>query len=854
MQLLERSEVLARLGVLADDTANGRGRVVSLVGEAGVGKSSVARHIADHVRGRLRVFWGACEDLSTPAPLAPLYDFARLRDWRLPQADDFASRLSSFSAALSELSTEPTLAVIEDVHWADDATADFVRYIARRIADAPILLIITARNETVDAQQRLRRALGDVAVGDVERIELSRLSETAVRAAAQEQRRDGAAVFALTSGNPFLTMEVLRGSQTVPSTVRDALLWRADKLEPQARRALNAASIFPRRVERPLLNQMCADLADTAIAECVEAGLLIAEGAFCGFRHEIARRAIEEALSEPERTRLNGQALLILRAADPDAKARLAHHAVQAGDVDAICELAPRAAAEASEAGAHREASRHYASALAHANRFPEPRRAELYEKASYELQLTGRPDEAIVSLNAALSLRRGMGDTIKAGDDLRWVARLHYNAGDRTSADQLGKQAIEVLQPTGPNYELAMAYADLALTTALRDESVAAIGLANTAFQLAGQLGLDEIVAYTHGTLGVAKQWLDPDAAHEHYKQGLTLALSLNRPELVARLYNNGGNFHLNLRAHQQAREWLESGIRYCSDHDMLTWTAYMNGLLAELDVREGAWASAQELAERTLEGDLSPVMRFPASVALARLHVRTGKDATPLFANLTFDDEPQRLLAYAPIFGEFAWVAQRQTDEALQVLRQGAAIATAVGNTWAAGEIAYWRHKLGDDAPSDLEGLAKPFQQYFSGDWKEAAESWLALRAPYDAALALLNGDQRACDDALRIFDSLGAKAAGARARKELRERGVRGVRRGPRIATQQNKAGLTVREMDVLQLLQQGLSNAQIAQRLNTAVKTTDHHVSSIMEKLRSASRGEAVARARQIGLIH
>jgi DNA-binding CsgD family transcriptional regulator/tetratricopeptide (TPR) repeat protein len=854
MQLLERSEIIARLEVLAEEAADGRGRVVSLVGEAGIGKSSVARTIAEHVRGRLRVFWGACEDLSTPAPLAPLYDFARLLDWRLPQADDFASRLSSFSAALSELSAAPTLAVIEDVHWADDATADFVRYIARRITGAPMLLMVTARNETVDAQQRLRRALGDVAVEDVERIELSRLSEAAVRDAANAHRRDGAAVFALTSGNPFLTMEVLRGSETVPSTVRDALLWRAEKLDQQARRALNAASIFPRRVERPLLREMCADLADTAIAECMAAGLLIAEGDFCGFKHEIARRAIEEALPQPERTRLNGQALRILRSVDPDAKARLAHHAVQASDVNAICELAPRAAAEASEAGAHREAYRHYASALAHADHFAEARRAELFEKASYELQLIGRPDEAIASLNAALSLRRGMGDTVKAGDALRWMARLHYFAGDRVSADRLGKQAIEVLRPTGPNYELAMAFADLALTTALRDESIAAIGLANTALQLANQLGLDEIVAYTHGTLGVAKQWLDSEAAHEHYSQGLKLALALNRPELVARLYNNGGNFQLNLRAHQRARTWLESGIRYCSDHDMLTWTTYMNGLLAELGVREGEWAAALELAERTLEGDLSPVMRFPASVALARLYVRTGKDVTALFASLTFDDEPQRRLDYAPILGEHAWITQGETEAALRVLRTAAPIAAAIGNTWAAGEIAYWRHKLGDVAPSDLEGLAEPYWQFFSGDWRAAADTWQALGVPYDAALALLEGDESACDDALCMFDSLGAKATGARARKALRERGMRGVRRGPRSATQQNKAGLTIREMDVLRLLEQGMSNAQIANRLNTAVKTIDHHVSSIMEKLRSASRGEAVARARQIGLIH
>lgn len=854
MQLFERSDVNARLEALANAAAGGRGRVVCLVGEAGIGKSSVARQIAGRASGLLRVFWAACEDLSTPAPLAPLYDLARLFGWRLAISDDFSSRLATFNAVLAELSTSPTLVVIEDLHWADDATADFVRYIARRITTAPVLLIVTARDETEDAQHRLRRALGDVAVDCVERIELSRLSEATVRDAAKTLGRDGGAIYTLASGNPFLTMEMLRGAETVPSTVRDALLWRADKLERDARLALNAASIFPRRVERSLLLAMCTGLDAAAISECMAAGLLVSDGEFYAFRHEIARRAIEEALSERERAALNGAALQLLLSTVSVGAARLTHHAVQSAEVGAICELAPRAAAEASEAGAHREAYRHYAAALTHADQFAPPRRAELFEKASYELQLIGRPDDAIESLKASLLLRRTLGDTVKAGDDLRRMARLHYNAGDRENADKLGKQAIEVLDATGPSAELAMAYADLALTTALRDDGAAAEKLAETALRLAGELGLEEIVAYTNGTLGVAKQWSDPKSAERHYAEALKMALTLNRPELVARLYNNGGNFYLNIREHERARAWLMSGIRYCSDHDMLTWTAYMNGLLAELCVREGDWESARQLAKRVLEEEPGPVMRFPASVALARLGVRTGEDIGSLLGSLSFDDEPQRLLDYAPVLGEYAWITQRDTEAALDVLQRAAPIAKTIANTWAAGEIAYWRYKLADTPVSDTKSLAQPYRLLFSGDWSAAADTWRRLGLPYDAALALLEGDKRACDDALRILDLLGAKAGAARARRALREKGMRGLRRGPRSATQQNKAGLTVREMEVLNHLQQGLSNVQISRRLNTAVKTIDHHVASIMEKLNSSSRGEAVARARQIGLIH
>jgi hypothetical protein len=247
------------------------------------------------------------------------------------------------------------------------------------------------------------------------------------------------------------------------------------------------------------------------------------------------------------------------------------------------------------------------------------------------------------------------------------------------------------------------MAYANLALLTALRDERTAAATLAERTLHLAQYLRRDEIAADAHGTLGIVKQWQDYDASFAHFRQGLDLALKLNKPEIVARMYNNGANVQLNARALTRAREWLEAGIRYCTDHDLLTWTTYMQGLLAQLLVREGAWDAARDLAERTLKAELSPVFRFPASAALARVNVRTGEDIGVLFQNLAFDDEPQRRLVYAPIVGEHAWVSQTNIERAVRILDESAPVAVRVGDVWAAGEIAFWRQKLGDEAPRE-------------------------------------------------------------------------------------------------------------------------------------------------------
>ncbi len=852
MQLLEREDLVQKLDNYVTDLAGGAGALVCLTGEAGIGKTSVAQVIAERAGANARILWGACEDLSTPAPLAPLLDFAREGNWRLAPADDFASRIAFFEAAFEQLTSEPTLAILEDLHWADDATLDFVRFVARRLRGAPLLVLGTARDDSSESQARLRRLLADVPPDKYERIELRSLTEDTVRKIAIDRGQDGSAVYALTSGNPFLTMEVLKQGNDCPTTVRDALLWRADKLSPPARAALDAASVFPRRVECNVLEKMCAEDADGVLA-CLAGGLLQVEDDFYRFRHEIARRAIEAALSQPSKVRLNQRALEILKSGKTANTARLVHHAIEAHDLSAISVLAPSAAIEAANAGAHREATKHLRTSFEHVDTWEPNRRGELLERLGYELQLTGEINEAIESLQAALVLRQRCGNQLKVGDNLRWLSRLHYNAGERGQGAEIGRRAIDVLTPLGQTYELAMAYANLALICALRDDSKGAIELANKTRALAEELGHKELLADAHSTLGAAKQWLDRASSRDHFDEALTLALECDRPELVARIYMNAGNVELNGRAHKNARRWLQAGVRYCEQRDLLTWAVYMNGLLADLLVREGSWLEGEKLARGALEASKTPVQRFPSSAALARLHIRRGDGAAWLIDNLTFDTEPQRMMVHAPIVGERAWLLKLDVDASIEVLNKAAAVADAIGNLWAAGEIEYWRSKLEGKRPSALGKVAEPYALLFGGDWAGAADAWNRLEEPYERAMALLEGDEAARDEALGILDDLGATATASRARRELRARGLRGLRRGPRESTRSNPAGLTRREMEVLRLLDAGMPNAEIAARLNTALKTADHHVSAILTKLDSSSRLEAVTKARRLRLF-
>jgi DNA-binding NarL/FixJ family response regulator len=152
----------------------------------------------------------------------------------------------------------------------------------------------------------------------------------------------------------------------------------------------------------------------------------------------------------------------------------------------------------------------------------------------------------------------------------------------------------------------------------------------------------------------------------------------------------------------------------------------------------------------------------------------------------------------------------------------------------------------------PSPATYCRARYAAQLAGDWRAAAAQWVAIGRPYEAALALADGDGLARRRALDQLHELGAAPAAAIVARSLRARGVRGLRRGPRRTTRDNPANLTPREVEVLALIEQGLRNRQIADRLFVSAKTVDHHVGAILRKLGVHTRGEAAAAARRLGL--
>ena len=818
--LLERDAPLAELERAKADVLAGRGATVAVIGEAGIGKSSLVHAFMRGAGNDLRFLASGCEALFTPRPLGPLYDVASDLgvDVELP-------RELLFPQVLAALRREPTVLVVEDVHWADRATLDLLKYLGRRLTNAQVLLLISYRDDEIGRDHPLITLLGDLG-STLRRIRLETLSADAVRQLAGDR---SAELLELTGGNPFYVTEVLAaGAERVPATVRDAVLARAASLAPDARRLIELASLIPGRAELRLLGAG-ADDAEAA----ARSGIVRVEQAHLVFRHELARRAIEDSLSDARRMPVHRQILERLLEANERSFARLAHHAAGARDAAAILRYAPLAAEEAAKAGAHHEAAAHYRTALQYSGEVSDLEHAALLDALSYECYLTERLAEALERRGEVLSIWRAVGETRKEGDNLRWQSRLNWFLGRNADAHDCAVRAIAMLERLPPSRELAMAYSNKAQLHMLAQERDEAVAWGARAIALAEAFGDQEILAHALNNVGTAENDDEP------IERSLRIALEHGYQEHVARAYTNLASGNVRRCSYDAASRWLDEGIGWCSDRDLDSWVLYMRAWRARLHLERGSWDAAADDAQAVLARGASTITRIPAAAVLGQIRVRRGDpggmallDEARKLALGT--GEFQRIAPVATARAEAAWL-RGEPSVAASEARDAFAMSAGRGEPWQRGELAVW---MGiDEPPADI---AEPYALLLVGQWVPAAAAFEAAQRPYDAALALARADDV---DALRrataILERLGDGTLIEIVRRKLRALGIR----GPRETTRANPAGLTEREIEIVHLLDGGLRNSDIAARLFVSPKTVDHHVSSILAKLGVKSRRDA-----------
>jgi DNA-binding CsgD family transcriptional regulator/tetratricopeptide (TPR) repeat protein len=861
-ELLERAGELEALGHAFDAVRERRrGRLVLVEGEAGVGKTALARRFCDERSGTARTLWGACDGLFTPRPLGPLVDVAEITGGDLEEVVGRGALPHEVAAALMrELSLLTSVVVLEDLHWADEATLDVFRLLARRVDSTRALVIASYREDELAGEHPLRVALGELATArGIERIQIQPLSPEAVATLAEPHGVDAEELFRTTGGNPFFVTEALAaGEHEIPPTVRDAVLARAARLSRSARGLLETVAVLPPHAELWLLEELAAASADR-LDECVASGMLSVEPGAVAFRHELARLAMEDSLAANRKVTLHRAALEALgkRAVRPTDLARLAHHAEAARDAEAVLRFAPAAAERAASLGAHREAAAQYARAVRFAGESPLESRAVLLERSAYECYLADQADDAIAALGDAIECRRRLGDRLGEGELLRSLASLLWCPGRCAEARRAASEAVAMLEPLPPGRELAMAYSEVSRLCMNADDTEGALSWGTRAIELAKRLGEDQVLVHALNNVGSAELKRGRPEGREKLERSLDVARKVEDHEGLGRAFVNLVETALLQRSYPVVERNAEEGLAFTVEHGLEIYRLYLIAFRAMAELGQGRWPEAEVSAGLVLhEPCVSTLPRTYALTVIGLLRARRGSADVwpPLDEALALAEPTSELVRIAPVAAaraEAAWLEGR-SDAVGEATGAALELALARRSSWWVGELACWRGRAGllDDPP---ESAAEPYAAELAGDWKVAAALWTSLGCPYDAALALAGADDEvALRRSLGELQVLGASRAGSIVSRRLRARGARGLPRGPRPATRENPANLTPREVEVLGLVADGLRSAEIAERLFLSRKTVDNHVSAILRKLGARSRAEASAEAVRLGL--
>jgi DNA-binding CsgD family transcriptional regulator len=836
---LERDHPLEVLRDRARRAAGGRGSIVLVAGEAGIGKTVLLRAFAE--QASLPVLWGMCDSLSTPRPLGPLRDVAGdLGPSVTAVLRDATAQHEIFAAVLATLRGRPRALVVEDLHWGDEATLDLVRFLGRRIGALPLLLVLSYR-ESLGPADPLRSVLGDlVSAPDARRIQLAPLSRSAVAEMIGGHGLAPADVHARTAGNPFFVSQILaQPDSPLPESVRDAVVARTAGLAKAERRALELLSCAPDGVSGELL---AALYMPQATVEALGAtGLLDRRGRGVAFRHEIARAAVLEAVPPGAEPALHAAMIEALEAAGGDASV-LAHHATAAGDVPRILRYAAVAAAEAARSGAHREAVAFFELALCHTGDDDIATRADVLEALARELYLTDRLADAITARTRALALRRELGDVVAVGAGHGALSLFEWYAADRPAAVRQDEAAVTLLSDAGDRRALGHALANRAYLAASYGDLAKGMQAGLDALRIADELG--DVALHTAAAIGEALARLN--GGDQQARADLLAASDAGRrlrlDELATVPMSHLAHHDVEQGRFAQAERVLAHALRFTEERDIPICHMWQRGVQARLRLLQGRWREAEQVALAVLATGDIPMGRLWSHLVLGLLAAR--RDAPGENPHL---DELWRLATKLDIAGVLAPVVAALAEQAWITGRpdpriDGSLVAALAGLPSTGGhEMRRWVRRLAAAGVQDLGAAA-----LLSLDQPPEHQ-------PYEDALTLWDGGST--DEllaALPLLDDLGARAVAALVRRRLRELGVTNLPRGPSPTTRANPAGLTERQLDVLALLVQGLSNTDIAARLVISRKTADHHVSAILGRLDVRSRGEAVAAARRLGL--
>ncbi|MDX6630450.1 MAG: hypothetical protein QOH00_2696 [Gaiellales bacterium] len=929
--LIGREGERSALEAACASVRNGLGCCVLVTGEAGIGKTRLATHAL--ATAGLAAYTGAAR-ASGAAPYAPVAQVLReclrqspglleacgalapylarlLPELGLPAEDaGEAALVEALRRAFAEAGARgPVSLVLDDLHWADEATLALLPELAGGLRDTPVLLVMLARDEVPADSHRLRRLRGQLRrESDLVELPLRPFdrADTALLAAAvaREELDDDVlgALYERAQGIPFYIEELAAtlaldgrraetGGLPLPETVLDAVLLRTEALSLDARNALERAAVVGQRFD---VEHVAAPAAE-ALAEALSAGFLVEAGpGHLEFRHALVRDAVYQAIPWTRRRSLHSSVARSLGGAGASAAER-ATHWLGAGDVERARSALGEAAAVSEGLYAYRDASRLYERALDLAGG-TDLARFELLERLAICAERAGDLAISARAWREAIDGRRGRGEVERVAEAEHAIGRVLALRGSSERAIAAWFAAAAAFASCGRDEDAArsrLAAADLLQSTARLQPALSAV---ETVLADLPPSAPAELRSRAHSLEGVVLGKLgETETALESVRDALSEALSAGHQASAASAYQALAVVHENAGMFGAAAEAYDVAIDYCASTGVVATGYVCSACLCHVLRQRGDWRRSLALCRSLLDDPSSgEVSRAIAAAVMSQIHASRGErrparlramEAAPVvrqrsvlgaeaevswtFARLELlegDDDAAldhcrevlrrweegedlhyslNVLAWSA--GVFA--ALGQDEDLNRVVRALTAIAAENGNREALAMLA---RALGELARA--EGDAPAAVEHF----RRAIELHREIELPHDRAELLVSAAAAATDadldDQARewLADArLQARRLGARPLQAAAERALvtlGGTAAGPAAA-----AGLTPRQLQVIRRVAEGRTNREIAAELFLSVRTVDMHVRHSLIALGCRSRMDAARKAAGLGLL-